>query len=161
MAADPRNLLKRFRATDGEWALLNTNGKPLWRWVEKEGEDATNSRTSLSPTSNCKRRQGYRRKTASRSKTLRKTAASMLQDHAEYGRYAQYFLGHAPHSVADKHYVRPSDEQFDKAVLWLRRATRDRVDGLPQAIKTGTFRTLALGWSQPGKGQFHAQWGPG
>lgn len=52
-------------------------------------------------------------------KNLRKVSASLLASHPEYGRYAQYFLGHAPSSIADRHYIKPSQEQFDKAVEWL------------------------------------------
>jgi integrase len=52
-------------------------------------------------------------------KQLRKTAASLLDRHPEYGRYAQLFLGHAPRSVADKSYVKPSQDRFDEAVKWL------------------------------------------
>ena len=52
-------------------------------------------------------------------KSLRKTAASLLGSHAEYGRYAQHFLGHSPRTIADRHYVKPSQEAFDRAVGWL------------------------------------------
>jgi hypothetical protein len=52
-------------------------------------------------------------------KQLRKTSASLLESHEVYGRYASYFLGHAPRSMADKHYVKPSQDLFDKAVAWL------------------------------------------
>jgi hypothetical protein len=30
------------------------------------------------------------------------------------------FLGHAPDTVADSHYVKPNQERFDGAVNWLR-----------------------------------------
>jgi hypothetical protein len=33
----------------------------------------------------------------------------------------QYFLGHSPKTVADKHYVVPSDEEFFEALGWLRK----------------------------------------
>ena len=52
-------------------------------------------------------------------KLLRKTSASVLETHENYGRHSQYFLGHAPSSVAEKQYARPSKEVFDKAVKWL------------------------------------------
>jgi hypothetical protein len=52
-------------------------------------------------------------------KLVRKTAASLLDSHPEYGRYAELFLGHAPKTVAGRHYVRPSQERFDEAVMWL------------------------------------------
>ena len=52
-------------------------------------------------------------------KLLRKTAATKLGGHVTYGRFAQYFLGHAPATVADKHYVAPDAAQFDTAIEWL------------------------------------------
>ncbi|MGO9112785.1 MAG: tyrosine-type recombinase/integrase [Thermoguttaceae bacterium] len=52
-------------------------------------------------------------------KLLRKTASTTLASHPVHGRYAQYFLCHAASSVADKHYVKPSQGQFDDAIKWL------------------------------------------
>lgn len=52
-------------------------------------------------------------------KLLRKTASSLLASHPEYGKFAQYFLCHSASNVADKHYVKPSQEQFDRAIEWL------------------------------------------
>jgi hypothetical protein len=52
-------------------------------------------------------------------KLLRKTAASLLDSHPEFGRYSQLFLGHSPRTIADRHYIKPSQERFDAAVLWL------------------------------------------
>ena len=53
-------------------------------------------------------------------KTVRKTAASKLEEHPEYSRYEGSFLGHAPATMAERHYIKPSDAQFDKALTWLR-----------------------------------------
>jgi integrase len=53
------------------------------------------------------------------SKGVRKMAATLLEEHPAHGRYAQHFLGHAPSTTAGRHYVRPSQEQFDEAVTWL------------------------------------------
>jgi len=53
-------------------------------------------------------------------KLLRKTAATKLGEHPEFGRFAQHFLGHAPATVADRHYIVPAQEQFDRALAWLR-----------------------------------------
>jgi integrase len=50
---------------------------------------------------------------------LRKTAASKLDEHPEFGRYAEHFLGEKPSSVAKRHYITPSQEQFDRAIDWL------------------------------------------
>jgi hypothetical protein len=54
------------------------------------------------------------------NKTLRTMAATTLERHEVYGRSADYFLAHAPRTVAGRHYVRPSDEQFFAALDWLR-----------------------------------------
>jgi len=52
-------------------------------------------------------------------KCLRKTAASKLGSHPEYGAYAQHFLAHAPKGMTDRHYVKPDQAKFDKGVNWL------------------------------------------
>jgi hypothetical protein len=53
-------------------------------------------------------------------KTLRHTAASELDNHKEFGRYEPFFLGHSPRGMSSKHYVVPSQEQFNKAIEFLR-----------------------------------------
>jgi integrase len=53
-------------------------------------------------------------------KQLRKTSASELGKHPTYGQYVQHFLCHSPKGVADRHYVKPDDEQFFAALDWLR-----------------------------------------
>ena len=53
-------------------------------------------------------------------KLLRKTSATLLDGHEVYGRYADYFLGHSPRSIIDRHYRVPSDELFRQALGWLR-----------------------------------------
>jgi integrase len=52
-------------------------------------------------------------------KELRKTGATLLDGHKDYGRFKSYFLGHSPRTVADRHYATPSKELFDEAVAWL------------------------------------------
>jgi hypothetical protein len=51
---------------------------------------------------------------------LRKTAASTLQD-SKYGRFAEHYLGEAPHSITTIHYAHENGKEFDKAILWLGR----------------------------------------
>jgi integrase len=69
-------------------------------------------------------------------KELRKLGASLLESHEVYGRFHSYFLGHSPRTVADRHYVVPSQELFDQAVLWLGRQL-----GLVKREKRQTGRT--------------------
>ena len=52
-------------------------------------------------------------------KELRKTSASLLESHKDYGRFTSLFLGHAPTTIKDKHYAAPPQTLFDEAVLWL------------------------------------------
>lgn len=50
---------------------------------------------------------------------IRKTSATKLGSDNDYRAFAQYFLAQSAKTVADKHYVVPSQELFDKAVAWL------------------------------------------
>jgi integrase len=54
-------------------------------------------------------------------KALRKTAATRLGNHPVYGKWAPHFLGHAPASVADRHYIQKNQAVFAEAVEWLGR----------------------------------------
>jgi integrase len=102
--------LKKHRSKHPELVLLGRKGAELMQGGGLERQDAVGRAWRY-----------VRGKLGSKAeyKLLRKTAASMLGSHPVYGRYAQYFLGHAPGSVADKHYVKPDQEQFDQAVAWL------------------------------------------
>jgi len=109
-------LLRQFMATEGERALRNRDGGELVRCVVKNGKKMK--------TDNI--RTGYLRLAAKLKrklpalKLIRKTSASLLETHSEYGRYAPYFLGHSPRGIAAKHYIDPSGERFRAALLWLR-----------------------------------------
>ena len=107
--------LKKHRATHPELVLLGRKDRELivggglersdtiadmWRWVKK----CLGSKHPF--------------------KLLRKTSASILGGSPAYGRYAQYFLSHAASTTADRHYVRPSQVEFDKAVKWLGKELR-------------------------------------
>jgi len=130
--AETFRLLKLFRSDHPDLTLTNRNGTPL------KSEAIVNGR--VNKTDNI--RNAYNRvvwklanppededgnptrepiKIDKPLKLLRKTAASKLGEHESFGRFAQYFLGHAPGNVADKHYVRPSEDQFNAAVEWLGR----------------------------------------
>jgi hypothetical protein len=52
-------------------------------------------------------------------KLLRKTSATLIESHELYGRYTGHFLGHAPSTIAERHYAAPSMDLFDRIVLWL------------------------------------------
>lgn len=107
-------LLKACRSSDPTFVLVNEEGGQL-RTSSIDGE-------KFSKNDNIKTAFGYlcrKLKIEKTPKQLRKTSASMLEEHEVYGRYAQYFLGHSPRSVADKRYVKPSQDRFDAAIDWL------------------------------------------
>jgi integrase len=99
-------LLARLRSSDPVRVLVTKSGKP---WVNRRETNIDSVRIEFEKL-----------EPALSFKHLRKTAATMLGRHGEYRAYAQFFLGHAPDSVADSHYVRPDQGRFDSAVDWLR-----------------------------------------
>lgn len=109
-------LLKTYNSsTDSEWVLLNNNGRQLVRkYLGTNGK--------LTEIDNIKKtfaRIMAANKISATLKNFRATSSTMLDENLKYGRYAQYFLGHAPRNVADNHYVQPSQDNFDRAIMWL------------------------------------------
>jgi len=107
-------LLKKYQSNHHELVLLNRNGDPLWKEVEKNGKFSRISNIKCN-FFRIQRKTGIKKPL----KSVRKTSASLLETHLEYGRYAEYFLGEAPSSITAKHYAKPSKEQFDAAICWL------------------------------------------
>ena len=112
-------LLREHRRTEGELVLTNRKGAPLKSTEIIDGREKT-SDNIRSAYFRLVKKLGIRKDKQKPLKLLRKTSATMLGEHAEYGKFVQHFLGHAPSTVAEKHYERPSEKQFDKAVGWLR-----------------------------------------
>ncbi|WP_419580560.1 tyrosine-type recombinase/integrase [Stieleria magnilauensis] len=111
------SLLKANASEDGDRVLLNAQGKPLVEVREAGGEV---KRTDAVAKAMSRLRDSMDRAKPIGFKRFRSTAASKLGEHGEYRAYAQHFLGHAPSNVADSHYVRPSQQQFERAMAWLR-----------------------------------------
>lgn len=111
-------LLKKYRSKSGDRVLMSTKGQALKRDATTDGKY---SKTDVIGRSYRRLLKRLEIPTAKRKpiKLLRKTAATKLGEHPTHGRFAQHFLGHSPRTIADKHYVRPSDEQFNEAVRWL------------------------------------------
>jgi len=107
-------LLRQHRSNHETLALVNEDGNPLRSERIVEGKNKVNDAIK-----SVYWRLQKRTKTAYPLKLLRKTASTLMAGHDVYGRYVQHFLGHAPATVAEKHYVVPSQAQFDKAILWL------------------------------------------
>ena len=118
--------LLRAKATKkGERVLLNQRGEPLRQeWLGEQGKHK--HKDNIADAFKDLRRKLRRREKdpidlALSLKYFRKTASSRLGDHKVYKSFSQYFLGHAPDNVADRHYVRPSQDLFDEAIAWLGR----------------------------------------
>lgn len=107
-------LLQQNRSKDETLALTNRNGSPLKVEEIVNGKVKKNDNVKNAYFRLCKKAN-----VTKPLKLLRKTAASKLAEHSEFGKFAQHFLGHSPQTIADKHYIRPSQEQFDNALIWL------------------------------------------
>jgi len=110
------HLLKKHRA-DGDLVLTTDEGNPLVRYWLEDGKfrryDTIQSAwTRLGQKMGGKIRLGM--------KHLRKTSATILGEHPHYKFFANHFLADSPKSIADRHYVRPNDAEFFKALGWLR-----------------------------------------
>jgi hypothetical protein len=108
------DLLKQYRAKQGDLVLLTKSGQP---WITQRVTNGVFNRTD-----NTKSVYRHLQDFVSQPKPiklLRKTSASLLETHPTYGRYVGYFLAHSPRTVRDKSYVVPSQDQFDAATKWL------------------------------------------
>lgn len=118
-------LLKKYRSFDDSHVLLNEAGKPLRDRELKDNGKVANcdyigkTWQKFIKLNNFPKEGKPERVINKPLKSLRKTSSTILDNHEHYGRFAQYFLGQAPQSVASKHYIQPSRELFDKAILWL------------------------------------------
>lgn len=118
-------LLRKLKATvkvsngrGSNRVLLTCSGKPLVEHVLREdGGTKSNDRIRDNFIILSKKLKLPQRL---KIKLLRKTAASELGSHPAYGAYTQYFLAHSPRGVADRHYIKPDDMQFQAALEWLR-----------------------------------------
>jgi integrase len=112
------SLLKEHRAKDGELVLTTDEGNPLVRYWLEEGQMRRYD-VIQSAWTRLAGKLGVR-KVRLGMKHLRKTSASLLARHPQYKFYANHFLADSPRTVADRHYVTPSDDEFFQALDWLR-----------------------------------------
>ena len=92
------------------------SGKPLWH-------EAVDDEGKLTKTDNVKSafaRLQKKTKINKPLKSLKKTSASLIRDHEKFGSLETLFLGHAPQTMADKHYARAPQALLDEAIGWLR-----------------------------------------
>ena len=114
--ADTFALLKECRSADSSVVLLNKKGGSLKteRIVAGRLKKVDDIRSAYARVV-----RKLKIKQPKPLKLIRKTAASKLEEHRDYGKYGQHYLGQAPSTIADKHYVIPSQKAFDDAIEWL------------------------------------------
>lgn len=128
-------LLKKHRAKEGELVLTTKEGNLLVRYWLEDGEMRRYDCIQAAWTVVAKRLKV--RKMRLGMKHLRKTAASILGQHPQFKFFANHFLADSPRSVADRHYVVPSESEFFLALDWL----RGQILGA-ENIKTGSQHLL-------------------
>ena len=110
-----RGLLRQFGLRDGERVLMTGSGRPWLREILKTEGNRSKVDVIKSNYMHLQRKTQL----SYPLKLFRKTSATVIESHEHYGRYVGHFLGHAPRSLADKHYAAPSHELFDKIITWL------------------------------------------
>jgi len=111
-------LLRQYGNPDTEFVLTTDEGKPIYH-VEQKNTGKTRLRKWDAIGDQFRRWKRRYRPTLPQLKDLRHTARSKLDAHPVFGRYALYYLAHAPHSVDAKHYLVPDATQFAEAIKWL------------------------------------------
>ncbi len=105
-------LLKAFRSEDPERVLLTSRGEPVA--TRYSGTGVRNDSVHLA---------FQRLLTNLKLKTrplllFKKTSATLIEREFDLDR-AQLFLGHAPRTIAEKHYIAGDDHRLDEPLLWL------------------------------------------
>lgn len=108
-------LLKQERATDGEVVLLNAAGGRL----KVEELDADGRLRKIDNISTAFNRLKRLVKLTKPLKTFRKTSATLLRGEKGFTGVEDLFLGHAPRSIADRHYAQVPQALLDEAIAWL------------------------------------------
>ena len=108
-------LLKEFvDHGEGELAMLNSNGTPLW------SESLSNGKYHKSDNiKNAFDRLRKKLGITKPPKSLKKTSSSKIRDNERFNGLEDLFLGHAPQKMSDKHYASALQTLFDKAICWL------------------------------------------
>lgn len=110
------SLLKKCRRLDCPQVLANENGAPLLVSSLKADGKLHKVDNVHCNFSRCCRRVKI---TGRPFKSLRKTAATLLRGNATFSGLESLFLGHAPRSIADRHYAGVPQELLGQAINWL------------------------------------------
>jgi len=117
-------LLEKFGKRKGACVLVNENGGELKREVLREDDRRYSKCDNIATAYGRlvrKLKKGKLLKSVKPLKTFRKTSPSRLED-SEYASCSRWFGGWSPRSVADKHYIQPPQNLFDRAVKWLEKS---------------------------------------
>jgi integrase len=109
-------LLRQEMATEGEKALLTSNGKELVQQTWRADGSVSKNDTTHSAWVRLQDSAGISKP----HKLLRKTGATMLNQNNEFARFHSLYLGHSPRGMAEKHYAQADRAGFEKALEWLR-----------------------------------------
>ena len=126
-------LLRQHRSKDPERVLLNARGGPLK--IEERTKSGKLRKSDSIRTAYmrvCRKLKIAEPKTL---KIMRKTSSSLVATRTDNDT-AGYFLGHAPKTTAEKHYLAPSREQFDAVIDWLRDELKIEAACNPDPIPT-------------------------
>ena len=110
-------LLKQERsvAQSGK-VLLNENGGSLW-YDKVEGDGTYKKNDNVKSAFDRLRRKTEINKPL---KSFKKTSATLIRGSKIYASLEGLFLGHAPHTMAQRHYAQEPQKLLDDAIAWLR-----------------------------------------
>lgn len=112
----PQTFELLMKHDSGQATVLLTRSGGLWAWEERGDDGKTHSSDNIASNFNRLRDKLGVGKSLDK---LRKTSATKIESHREYGRYKIHFLGHSPRTLADKHYAAPSRDLFDEVLAWV------------------------------------------
>lgn len=113
-------LLKKFdsgRKGENDLVLVNRKGKEFVRYTRK-ANGKTNRYDTIGNLFNLFKKQLHG-DTPKTFKSLRSCGATLLGSQPRYFFCAWSFLGHSPRTIAEKHYIKPTQELIDEAIRWL------------------------------------------
>ncbi len=107
-------LLRKHRSKHPDLVLTTQAGNPLKREKITKGYRKTDAVAKAFQRLAKKADMGQRG-----YKHFRKTGATLLGEHRDHKAYVGLYLGHAPQSIAERHYAGYSQELFNEAIEWL------------------------------------------
>jgi integrase len=114
------DLLRQHQEPEGELVLRTRSGRP-WVASEYSGGRLTSADSISTNYGHLKKKLAKKGVQVQSLKVFRKTSATIMNSHAVFRGLTSLFLGHAPSSVADRHYAGAPEKLFDEAVTWLGR----------------------------------------